>query len=69
MAKRWTAACGTAVAAVPKVVAAFVRTEVRQALAEERPERLGAATASDADQRLQLREAQLDRIEVRAIGR
>ena len=28
---------------LPKVVA-FVRTEVRQALAEERPERLGAAT-------------------------
>ena len=36
---------------------------MRQALAEERPERLGAATASGADQRLQLPEAQLDRIE------
>ena len=42
---------------------------MRQALAEERPERLGAATASGADQRLQRREAQLDWIEVRAIGR
>ena len=42
---------------------------MRQALAEERPERLGAAAASGADQRLQLREAQLDGIAVRAIGR
>ena len=41
---------------------------MRQALAKERPERIGAATASGADQMLQLPEAQLDRIEVRAIG-
>ena len=49
-------------------VAAFVRAEVRQALAEERPERLGAATASGANEGLELREAELDGIEVRAVG-
>ena len=53
---------------MPKIVAAFVRAEVRQALAEERPERLGAATASGANEGLELREAELDGIEVRAIG-
>ena len=53
---------------MPKIVAAFVRVEVRQALAEERPERLGAATASGANEGLELREAELDGIEVRAIG-
>ena len=53
---------------MPKIVAAFVRAEVRQALAEERPERLGAATASGANERLELREAELDGIEVRAVG-
>ena len=41
---------------------------MRQALAEERPERLGAATASGANEGLELREAELDGIEVRAIG-
>ena len=35
---------------------------------EERPERLGAATASGANEGLELREAELDGIEVRAIG-
>ena len=53
---------------MPKIVAAFVRAEVRQALAEERPERLGAATASGAGEGLELREAELDGIEVRAVG-
>ena len=53
---------------MPKLVAAFVRAEVRQALAEERPERLGAATASGANEGLELREAELDGIEVRAVG-
>ena len=53
---------------MPKIVAAFVRAEVRQALAEERPERLGAATARGANKGLELREAELDGIEVRAIG-
>ena len=53
---------------MPKIVAAFVRAEVRQALAEERPERLGAATASGANEGLELREAELDGIEVRARG-
>ena len=53
---------------MPKIVAAFVRAEVRQALAEERPERLGAATASGANEGLELREAELDGIEVRAVG-
>ena len=41
---------------------------MRQALAEERPERLGAATASGANEGLALRDAELDGIEVRAIG-
>ena len=53
---------------MPNIVAAFVRAEVRQALAEERPERLGAATASGANEGLELREAELDGIEVRAVG-
>ena len=53
---------------MPKIVAAFVRAEVRQALAEERPERLGAATASGANEGFELREAELDGIEVRAVG-
>ena len=53
---------------MPKIVTAFVRAEVRQALAEERPERLGAATASGANKGLELREAELDGIEVRAVG-
>ena len=53
---------------MPKIGAAFVRAEVRQALAEERPERLGAATASGANEGLELREAALDGIEVRAVG-
>ena len=53
---------------MPKIVAAFVRAEVRQALAEERPERLGAATASGANEGLELGEAALDGIEVRAVG-
>ena len=35
---------------------------------EERPERLAAATASGANEGLELREAELDGIEVRAIG-
>ena len=53
---------------MPKIVAAFVRAEVRQTLAEERPARLGAATASGANEGLELREAELDGIEVRAVG-
>ena len=53
---------------MPNIVAAVVRAEVRQALAEERPERLGAATASGANEGLELREAELDGIEVRAVG-
>ena len=35
---------------------------------EERPERLAAATACGANEGLELREAELDEIEVRAIG-
>ena len=35
---------------------------------EERPERLAAATACGADESLELREAELDGIEVRALG-
>ena len=53
---------------MPKVVAAFVRAEVLETGTEERPERLAAATACGANEGLELREAELDGIEVRAIG-
>ena len=53
---------------MPKRVAAFVRAEVLETGTEERPERLGAATASGANEGLELREAELDGIEVRAVG-
>ena len=53
---------------MPKVVAAFVRAEVLETGTEERPERLAAATACGANESLELREAELDGSEVRAIG-
>ena len=53
---------------MPKIVAAFVRAEMLETGTEERPERLAAATASGANEGLELREAELDGIEVRAIG-
>ena len=53
---------------MPKIVAAFVRAEVLETGTEERPERLAAATACGANEGLELREAALDGIEVRAIG-
>ena len=52
-----------------KAVAAFLGTEARQARAEERPERLDGSTARSADDRFQLGEAELDRIEVGTVGR
>ena len=39
-----------------------------ETVTEERPERLAAATACGANEGLELREAELDGIEVRAIG-
>ena len=56
------------VTAVPKIVAAFVRAEALETGTEERPARLTAATACGANEGLELREAALDGIEVRAIG-
>ena len=53
---------------MPKIVAAFVRAEMLETGTEERPERLAAATACGANEGLELREAELDGIEVRAIG-
>ena len=53
---------------MPKIVAAFVRAEVLETGTEERPERLAAATACGANEGLELREAEFDRMEVRAIG-
>ena len=53
---------------MPKIVAAFVRAEMLETGTEERPERLAAATACGANEGLELREAELDGIEVRARG-
>ena len=53
---------------MPKIVTAFVRAEVLETGTEERPERLAAATAGGANEGLEFREAELDGIEVRAIG-
>ena len=53
---------------MPKIVAAFVRAEALETGTKERPERLTAATACGANEGRELREAELDGIEVRAIG-
>ena len=53
---------------MPKIVAAFVRAEALETGTKERPERLTAATACGANEGLERREAELDGIEVRAIG-
>ena len=52
---------------MPKIGAAFVRAEALETGTEERPERLGAATASGANEGRELRDAELDGIEVRAV--
>ena len=44
------------------------QAEMLETGTEERPERLAAATACGANEGLELREAELDGIEVRAIG-
>jgi hypothetical protein len=54
---------------MPKVVAAFVGAEARDALAEQRPERLDGPAARGAQDRFELGEAELDRIEVGAVRR
>ena len=51
------------------VAAALVRAEAQQAVTEERPQRLDRSTARRADDRLQFREAEFDRIEVGAVRR
>ena len=53
---------------MPKTVAAFVRAEALETGTKERPERLTAATTCGANEGLERREAELDGIEVRAIG-
>ena len=53
---------------MPKIVAAFVRAEALKTGTKERPERLTAATACGANEGLERRDAELDGIEVRAIG-
>ena len=51
-----------------KVIAAFLGAEVRQTGAEERPEGFGGSTAGGAHEGFELREAEFDGIEVRAVG-
>src|SRR5205814_4822806 len=57
------------VAAMPKVIATLLRAETWHALAEQGPESLDRAAARRAHDRLQFREAELDRIEVGAVRR
>jgi len=54
---------------VTDVAAALVRAEALQAVTEERPQRFDRSTARRADDRLQFREAEFDRIEVGAVRR
>lgn len=52
-----------------KVVAALVGAEALQTFTEEQPEGLDGPIAGGADDRFQLREAELDGIEVGTVGR
>ena len=52
-----------------KVITAFLGAEVRQTGAEERPEGLGGSTAGSTHEGFELREAELNGIEVRTVGR
>ena len=52
-----------------KVIAALGWRKARDTLAEQRPERLDRPTAGGADEGFELREAQFDRIEIRAVRR
>ena len=54
---------------MPKIVTAFGGTEALQAFPEERPERVDAATAGRADDRLQLGEAEFDGVKVGTVWR
>ena len=54
---------------MPEVIPAFVRAEALETFAEERPERLDGSAAGRADDGFQLREAELDGIEIGAIRR
>ena len=51
------------------VVATLGRGEARQTLAEERPERVDRSTAGGADDGFEFGEAELDGVEVGAVGR
>ena len=52
-----------------KVIAALGWREARDTRTEQRPERLDLATAGGADEGFELRVAQFDRIEIRAVRR
>lgn len=52
-----------------KVIAALGWGEARDTRTEQRPERLDLPTAGGADEGFELREAQFDRIEIRAVRR
>lgn len=52
-----------------EIIAALGWGETRDTLAEQRPERLDRPTAGGADEGFELREAQFDRIEIRAVRR
>ena len=52
-----------------KVIAAFLGAEVRQTGAEERPKGLGGSTAGGTHEGFELREAELNGIEVWTVGR
>ena len=67
--ERFSFRFGGGVAAMTDVVATFGGGEARQTLAEERPERVDRSAAGLADDGLELGEAQLDGVEVGAVGR
>jgi hypothetical protein len=52
-----------------EIVPAFFGAEPLKTFAKERPQRLNRATARRADDRLELREAEFDRIEIGAVRR
>ena len=54
---------------MPKVIAAFVGTEALQTFPEQRRQRVDGSTAGGANEGLQLGEAELDGIEIGAVGR
>ena len=67
--ERFSFRFGGRVAAMMDVVAALGGGEARQTLTEERPERVDRAAAGFADDGFEFGEAQLDGVEVGAVGR